>query len=800
MPISWYERMAGTRADGSGGYTKRCRAFGIIGVTASFTRAGRHLLFDLRHLRRDLAGAGNSTYADHFIVEVPDDRLFAFHKLAWDRLEAEFATHVDGTVRADRRMRSWTQPRRSPWGIRSVEVDMPHPWGLPAGTEVLQVVLAEKFRSRARGSTGWLHHPIEMLAADAPEERNPTNRGNAERRGNLDPTVGRICERLIGGPWPRFAYHEVIGGVNRIRFYNHPNDTSPDSYMAGARDRIDLVGTHDLGSGLVLSASADRIVETAEIAVGRRVGDDHLIVEEWRAIARGRDNIRSALGRSVPQAVAAAFRVWIRSVEGAGKTTALLNPSAMDLIHTLPVAPVEGLDGIEPWPVRVMVACGSYMQAQEKLETFDRLCAEAGAPYRGFLFRSVTRLYRDCLDGEDEIDLTEAFKLGDGSIWRLVRTRQKAVWKRMLEARRKLHVMMAEGSIPVLFTVLDVAEGHADRRITRLFYAPSFDEGWYAADIETRSALRLIYEAETPIETLIVDEVSVRSLLNLHAHEKVKLAETATAYIEKHSDLRRPTMYRAFQAWKEMKGGAEMTFIEWEQISALGYRDEHRITVDVSTETPFDGSGHIYAAMHGRGVYIQPKTWWRGFPRVVFLTTEILPTIVAKAVADGLVVFDFDSEVENNEVMLRLDRAANKEGLASLTARILADAPDAAIISNMVEGATTHVSARGANGLADADIFGLYTAISPQQFCDLAALNVRFGLTDAVRLHYVDQFNQTAGRNRGMRDQGRMHTAVFSPRLYRWLAAHLAAFGRYRLKSDDVQSVELEEAVVACTV
>ena len=116
-----------------------------------------------------------------------------------------------------------------------------------------------------------------------------------------------------------------------------------------------------------------------------------------------------------------------------------------------------------------------------------------------------------------------------------------------------------------------------------------------------------------------------------------------------------------------------------------------------------------------------------------------------------------------------------------LEAEITESNPEVVIIGNMMADAISHMASRGLNALENRDIVAVYTWPSLPQFAELAAINTKFGLRDAIRLTYVDTFNQTSGRNRGFRDQGRQHVVMMSSRLYRWLAPHLAGLGRYRL-------------------
>jgi hypothetical protein len=62
----------------------------------------------------------------------------------------------------------------------------------------------------------------------------------------------------------------------------------------------------------------------------------------------------------------------------------------------------------------------------------------------------------------------------------------------------------------------------------------------------------------------------------------------------------------------------------------------------------------------------------------------------------------------------------------------------------------------------------------------LAALDARLGTRSSIALWYMDRFNQTCGRNRGIRDQyQRRHITVMAHRMYKWLAPYLVGWSRY---------------------
>lgn len=762
-----------------------------------------HFLFDIRHLSRRLAGQGKSSYRHHAGVDVPNARLYEYYKLIWDRIATLFHEIVDPTATPDRQLRTWVQPRRSSWGIRVVKDS--HPWGLPTGTRVPQVVLAEEIRSRARQAEGWLHDAEEALIAP-PTTRDIPADGEITTRGLQDPIIARMIDRMIDADWPRYAGHEQIGPDAKLKFFVSPSDTNPDAYMSGAHTRIQMVGRHTLSKAPVLPASANEIANVADVIREHVAGDDHPLMRRWRNEVSQPDDARDFLRDHLVDIVLEEKRLWVRSPEGIGKTTTLLSPEAMTRIHERLSSPhVHIVTGnvTHETVADVMVAFPSYDQAREKLEAFNRTCEEANAPFEAFVLRSKSKLYADLLGPDDvAITLAEAISAGFSSIWGLVRKRQPDVWGRMIAAREALFEINRKGKRPVLFTVIDVAEAWPKDLSTRLFYAPSFPENETIRDEQKRNLIQSRCKIETEIQLLAVDEVGFRNLINIDSYEKSEQALQAYCFISGHAragntsddleSISRRTAFRLFRKWTNQRPETEvqLSFEEYERILQSGHNWYVDITeIDAGIERPFDVKNKLYDQCDGVEYYMKSKGWWEFFPKIVFLTTELLPSTIAQRVIPDLTLLDLIVDISNSTVELQFDRRCRRERIGEIEAEIRKSNPDTIIIGNMMEDSISHMASRGLNVLENHDIVAVYTWPSLPQFAELAAINTKFGLRDAIRLTYVDTFNQTSGRNRGFRDQGRQHVAMMSSRLYRWLAPHLAGLGRYRLvRSDPVVS------------
>ena len=230
-------------------------------------------------------------------------------------------------------------------------------------------------------------------------------------------------------------------------------------------------------------------------------------------------------------------------------------------------------------------------------------------------------------------------------------------------------------------------------------------------------------------------------------------------------------------------------------VRGCGYQDGDAVEVS-GREVPFDETNPdgIYARMVGRRYYVRPRRWWNEFWRVTMLTTEAVPTRIVEAIDreaanrgkrqdDRIKVYVLGlPDLSRDTVTIELQRPCRKETLPALVRAYRGQYSDAEIITGMVKAkieefaVNTHMSAKASNVYIGSDIVAFYTNPSPVLFGELGALNARFGRSDLVRLFYIDQFDQTTGRNRGFRGQKcRTHTAVFPPRLHGWLAPAIAS-------------------------
>jgi hypothetical protein len=72
----------------------------------------------------------------------------------------------------------------------------------------------------------------------------------------------------------------------------------------------------------------------------------------------------------------------------------------------------------------------------------------------------------------------------------------------------------------------------------------------------------------------------------------------------------------------------------------------------------------------------------------------------------------------------------------------------------------TFQSAKGANHLADEDIYIIVTHLHPMQYAKLNVIGQWLRIPDVIDLYYRDQISQAVGRNKGIRGDGKDRRTV----------------------------------------
>lgn len=144
--------------------------------------------------------------------------------------------------------------------------------------------------------------------------------------------------------------------------------------------------------------------------------------------------------------------------------------------------------------------------------------------------------------------------------------------------------------------------------------------------------------------------------------------------------------------------------------------------------------------------------------KTVVLTTEALPSLVAKRLGWSLTELDTPN-LPRDPVEIRASRSVISKNLSSLVIEARNEfkqstGRDLQAIGNKmghVVNATTHHTAKGSNSFIGQDVVQTISPLPPAAFERLEVINAWAKISTAVRLWTMDQFNQTAGRNRGFR-------------------------------------------------
>lgn len=754
-----------------------------------------HLVFDLRHLRRDLAFVGNSKYKQRWTCDVPDEYLRGAYKEYFHRLRPEFDQAMAGGLEIDTNLERWEQPRRCPYGLRDVDKD--HPLGLPTTIDgeplrIPQLVVQSRLSLKAPyGATAALHQAEEMIEIGQRYRTTASSRTYSSiSRPKLDlvsadgsDPVATIFEQMLPEGM-KYAGTDRSGPDVRFFFRNGPSDATPSSVMRREHDAILLQGMHEFGTPVLdLGVSADQIERDCR-DMPKPVPREHRhwLEKEFQEYATTPQRAREFLG-CIPKIVEKHRRILVKAPEGIGKSAAFLR--GMDRLASLG---------------DVVFACPSYAQAQEKLDEFNRYWSGKGL--KGFLMKSVSRLYADTAAAleVDPIGRTEALDLGYESWLRCVAEHQPEVFSAMLAYREGLFRIRQGGERVVLFTAHAVVRLFRHAPSSWAFHHREFEETWREGKAE---GMHELAQRARP-GLVIYDELTPKDLVYMHRRDDVEWVNRCRGSLEgweSHSLMDRYAAYKTHATTNP-----RVTWDAFQEIAAMGYRDDDAIPVDTSRELPFDDQKGMYAKTRGDLVYLKPREWWTEFPHVVLLTTEQLPTEIVrgldakaaeKCTDDGFQILEFDLPERNGVVFLETNHLCKKKTLPRLEAYYRRRNPEIQVISDMMSDpdVRTHYAAKGRNDISDRDIAAFYTALDPQQYRELAAINAYFDLRCAVRLVYADRVNQTSGRNCGFRGgNGKEHVAVMSVRLRRWLRPFLLRFSRYDIVDRKPPETEADAA------
>ena len=764
---------------------------------------------ELRDRYADFVGlnvtySGNKSFHFHFVfstaliaarVPAPTSLRDGLVK-AWERLGRDFVgcirLAVPETEAPDPALRFPECNRRLPGGYRLIGSS--HMFDLPEQSVVPQLVMFEHLTLNRKGSgTSSIFEATDFLTPTAtPLSGRSVRVPNGQRTVAVPPfdessdeekhCAGEMLSIFSGDSiWPRFEGFRHEQGRLRAYFSNCPDDRNPASYMDESFSTVFIQGSNPLGLSYKPDAQG-RLMPRLPRPLGAMVevwttgyrarllapgGRERTALEqEFADKAIDRATAATAVGEILDRLVTQDIRTreghLLCGPEGISKTRSLIRN--IPLLHEL--LRQHGLPGL------MMFAFQSYETAEEKAEEFDAFYAQVPEGFGGFkavILPSFSRLYEETCDklGVSKLSLIEATQAGFVTLLSAIQTIQPEVMDEFqsffADRRRSIGRLT-----PVIFTVHAVAHDWSKGNDTRLL----FSVWWWSRfpEIERRLKAR----EDTELGLLIHDEVSAENLLTVVPLETIHWVRRLAA-MRDPSDGRRklwPSTAPLAESQKVFASYAAsnppphpLTFERAREIRSVKNADWDVVTTTALSEygerTTAPGQEDIYAATAGRSWGIQIRTWpTTSAHRTLILTTEAVPTVIARKLGSALTVTELDTPaIPRDVVQVKASREVISANLAVMVSEAKAahllecGRPLAGIGNKMgnVPETKTHVGAKGSNAFIGKDIIQTMVAMPPEQYAFYDALNAWTGRDDLVRLRHLDEFNQTAGRNLGFR-------------------------------------------------
>lgn len=712
-----------------------------------------------------------------------------------DRISKSPILGIPAGITPDASIRFPDSFRRLPLGMRRVEKEG-HFFDAPVGSWVPQAVMWEAIYDRAaKGcANASIFDVADFLQAKQVFRKSRARiKSPAQLLGDsalLDHLTRSIERYFPKGTYPEFHHFGESGGEIAAYFSNSPLDDTPDSIIKMHYSSVFLVGT---GADTIETKSLPRDLGdmteewTADFDARLNAVDRERTPEEQRFAQAATTHAAaiSGIGTILRDKIASAGNHWICAPEGISKSRSLFEatgPAVDDLHeHFLPTA--------------TMYAFATYALAKEKCAEFrasqKALHSREGARRNKrklvpIVLKSFSRAYKDACTALSLRELTIGDAVNGG-----YNSHIEAITDLQPDALAAVHAYfrrkrsLVTGGVPVIFTVHDVAhEWHKNTHTRRMFSA-----AFWGAD---KTNLFNRCREDTALGILIHDEITASNLITMVPQatrewvERLRLDSSAWAS-SAGSLLDRWTSFNSVSAVSP----APVTFNEASKLAAVTSWDSTVVTA-YSGEYGEPREDDIYAATAGNEWSIKRADWFKTARTTIVLTTEAVPTALARHLGDPWVVTELDTPFLNRDtVRTRLFDRLTSAKLADVVATEretyqAATGAELQCISNKaatVAQTTTHKTAKGSNAYIGKPVLQTMVMVPPAQYEIGEVLNALTGRTDMVMLAHLDEFNQSAGRNLGFRFRpGAEHHLVINRRLYLLLANSCLARSRYQME------------------
>jgi len=707
-------------------------------------------------------------------------------------------------VKPDEKLRTPTQWRRVPFGINRLEKNCDF-LGLSRGQLVPQIVIHENVRERRpRGSTEWLIDPHLSANITTPS----TSKGGVRDQVAALPASSRVleiirdaCEAEWDAPFPRAEKAGVEGGEVIIRFANHAGDKNPSTFVKGKFRKLEVCGKNDfdrdfyLPGNLTASGLASWGAEIAD-AEESRFDDDSELTPEQRAeiIERERRTIRETTKLDLtPQG----RDRLITAIEGAGKTHGLLDDMSSEMLDRAMHAPGHAAQHFMCYAAR------SKQQAIEKRREYD----ERHRPFdcKTVVLESFWNIYKEkCAEaGTKPLEKYDFESRTASDVMTTIEVQQPEVYRLLEEHRRNFwNDAPFDCGTAMVFTTKATVRTWYTSRLTRTIFHPRFELG-VSPEQESRLA------ADFGLGTVAFDELELDDFLDVWTEPHSELIKSQQ---EAHPDWTTLAFTKKLGIYRNIRFDSSFPRPSFEQFDAdmrVRLSSLEKVLVDFDA-IPFGNDKNdkgIYKSQNGTAFYLGVQQWLATTGSRNYLTTESLMTEVVRAAYRKQAMFKDDkrrarlvcaridppSELFPIPVPVYIDKRANAENAAKLAREITEANPNAVVICNRVkdnERVLTFQKAKGANRLADRDVYVIVTHLAPEHYAQLNVVGQWLGIPDVIELYYRDQVSQAVGRNKGFRDtgKGRKTVVITSSQLEKSGIFRSAALPAPQPSSEDLQA------------
>jgi hypothetical protein len=722
------------------------------------------------------------------------------HNRYWDHVHEGFLRILNPSMPADPKLRSLTQWRRAPWGIRLLEEDSV--LGFPRGTRVPQLVIREKLLQRApKGNDGFL--VPESFSSAHPVGKSRGHRSVGTVVEYDEPSMVDLLEEVCAsewGEWPKPAGVSVQNGEWLFRFRNHEKDRNPSTIALGDHRRLQLNGQHgfeqrqfylpdqmsaqELGNHLAERLGWPPLAENPRPQRPAPLPNTRIqppgfqdfsrpcrVVLQGAAVADrdfAKRVYRDVLRREMVQSSDLGMVSIVTSVEGIGKTTTGLPILANEALEDA-LAHNDGVERFSGFAFR------SRNQANEKAQEFGRT-------HRVRVIKTFWEHYTDASLAEGQVPIArdEFDDANPSDILLRVRCSQPDVFARLERVRADLWTDPArfDGGCTLLCLTHRAAQLWPSGVLTRAWHHPNFDP---LGTSEHHAALPNRFR----LNRIVFDDCEADDFVHILPEPTFEFLSRQQARRRDWRNIPRPKRLEVHGSLHDGIPRRQMPdFDSFDELMRLDLNVLEPIQVDFDA-IPFgydNSKTGIYRQRNGDKYYLGPKPWLTdNRAEFTFLTTESLVESVIQGAfqkiwATGrpgrrlLTKFALDQvpPIYPVKIPVQFDRRAAADRpdgnrISALAAELVADNENGLVIADGVDGVervVTFQKMKGQNGFASRDISIILTCLNPEKFAELNVIGQWLGMKDVIGRYYDDQLNQAVGRNRGFRHCDQRPTAT----------------------------------------